>query len=182
MEALWTPVAHFTHSGCHQDCNFCTQVCPTGAITPLTIAQKRRALMGLAAIDPALCLPHRGERDCKLCFDECEAAGYHAIEMRPIQLPSGPVPEGTFSPEEVEAMSRISAPFIQADACVGCGLCEYRCHAVNVRQQRLIPRSAVVVCPAGAKAAGQVANAKPRLFRAPRRNQTPGDGVWRTSA
>jgi ferredoxin len=145
VEALWTPVADFAHAGCHQDCNFCTQICPTGAIQPLTIQQKRRAQMGLAVIEAHLCLPHRGERDCQLCFEECNAAGYRAIEMRPIQLATGQLPEGSFSPEEVEAMSRISAPFIKPDACVGCGLCEYRCHAANVQQRSLIRHSAVVV-------------------------------------
>jgi len=42
VDALWTPVARPDHAGCHQDCNFCTQVCPTGAIQPLELAAKRR--------------------------------------------------------------------------------------------------------------------------------------------
>jgi ferredoxin len=145
FEALWTPVAVFPHAGCHQDCNFCTQVCPTGAIQPLTLADKRRFLIGLAVVDTATCLPHRGERDCQFCFDECNAAGYCAIEMRPIQLATGPVPEGAFSPEEIEQMGRILAPFVKAEACVGCGLCEYRCQSAWVSQQELLQRSAVVV-------------------------------------
>jgi ferredoxin len=145
FEALWTPVAVFSHAGCHQDCNFCTQVCPTGAITPLALAEKRHSVIGLAVIDSHTCLPHRGERDCQLCFDECNAAGYRAIEMRPIQLATGPIPEGIFSPEQIEQMGRILAPFVKADACVGCGLCEYRCHSAWVSQQQVLKRSAVVV-------------------------------------
>jgi NAD-dependent dihydropyrimidine dehydrogenase PreA subunit len=101
--------------------------------------------MGLAVVDTATCLPHRGERDCRLCFDECSAAGYHAIEMRPIPLATGPIPDGVFSPEEIEQMSQIRAPFVKADACVGCGLCEYRCHGVWVGRQQRLRRSAVVV-------------------------------------
>jgi ferredoxin len=145
LEALWTPVALFPHAGCHQDCNFCTRVCPTGAIRPLSPAEKRRFAMGLAVVDTATCLPHRGELDCRLCYEECTAAGYHAIEMRPVRLAAGPVPEGTFSPEEIEQMSQILAPFVKADACVGCGLCEYRCHSVRVSRQRRLRRSAVLV-------------------------------------
>jgi ferredoxin len=145
FEALWTPVAVFPHAGCHQDCNFCTLVCPTGAIRPLSLDAKRHFQIGLAVVDPTTCLPHRGERDCQLCFDECTAAGYRAIQMRPIQLATGPVPEGTFSPEEIEQMGRILAPFVTANACVGCGLCEYRCHSAWVGQQTLLNRSAVVV-------------------------------------
>lgn len=147
FEALWTPVAFFPHAGCHQDCNFCTLVCPTGAIQPLAPAEKRRFVMGLAIVDTKTCLPHRGERDCQLCFDECNAAGYRAIEMRPIQLATGPVPAGAFSPEEIEQMGRILAPFVKADACIGCGICEYRCHSAWVNQQKLLKRSAVIVQP-----------------------------------
>ncbi|HOY60200.1 MAG TPA: hypothetical protein PK640_18930 [Verrucomicrobiota bacterium] len=101
--------------------------------------------MGLAVVDSKVCLPHRGELDCRLCFEECLTAGYRAIEMRPSRLATGPVPEGTFSPEEVEQMGQIQAPFVNSDACVGCGLCEYRCQAVWVSQQRRLQRSAIVV-------------------------------------
>jgi len=145
LEALWTPLAVFTHAGCHQECNFCTQVCPTGAIEPLSLAEKRNFQMGLAIVDTATCLPHRGERECQLCFDECNAAGYRAIEMRPIQLATGAIPEGMFSPEQIEQMGRILAPFVKADACVGCGLCEYRCHGAMVNQQKLLQRRAVLI-------------------------------------
>jgi MauM/NapG family ferredoxin protein len=144
-EALWTPVAVLTHAGCHQDCNFCTQVCPTGAIRPLSIEEKRKTSMGLAVIDQSTCLPHAGVQDCRLCVDECDAAGYGAIELRTIRLPMENVPEGVFTDEELELMGRIDAPFVDPDACVGCGLCEYRCHAAVVKQEKLLARSAVRV-------------------------------------
>jgi len=149
IEALWTPAARLTKAACHQDCNFCTQVCPTGAIRPLELSEKRRFRMGLAKIDPVLCLPHSGKEDCRRCFDECEAAGYHAIEMRTIHLDVGEIPEGTVSEMELEEMSRIDAPHVIADKCVGCGLCEYRCHSRWVTNERRLPHSAIVVHPPG---------------------------------
>jgi len=79
------------------------------------------------------------------CFDECNAAGYRAVGMRPIQLATGPAPEGTFSPEEIEQMGRILAPFGKVGACVGCGLREDRCHSAWIGQHKLLKRSAVVV-------------------------------------
>jgi ferredoxin len=145
LEALWTPVLVPTQAGCHPDCNFCTQACPTGAIRPLALGEKRKFKIGVAVIDPQLCLSRRGERDCQLCFDECEAAGYHAVEMRFIKLAVGEVPPGAVGPGELEEMARIKAPFVLAEACVGCGLCEYRCHAAVHRQQKLLPRRAIVV-------------------------------------
>lgn len=153
LDAIWTPKAIPVRSGCHQDCNFCTQVCPTGAIRPLSIDEKRKTHMGLATINTELCLPHTGERDCRLCFMECEAAGYNAIQMRQIELDVGDIPPGDmpgFGFDSVTArieMSRIEAPFIDPDACVGCGLCEYRCHKSYVKREKIFPRSAIAVVP-----------------------------------
>ena len=75
--SLWTPVAHPEHAGCHQDCNFCTQVCPTGAIEPLELPAKRRIHMGLARIDASTCLPLRNDKlrqDCELCYERMSAS------------------------------------------------------------------------------------------------------------
>jgi ferredoxin len=33
-----------------------------------------------------------------------------------------------FSELELREMTRIRAPFVNAEACVGCGICQYRCH------------------------------------------------------
>ena len=150
VESLWTPVAVPASAGCHQDCNFCTQVCPTGAIRPLALPEKRRTRMGLAAVNTVTCLAHAGERECRLCFEECRAAGYDAIEMREVRLELGDVPEGVFSEMELEAMGRIQAPFVVREACVGCGLCEYRCHAAYVKQEHVLDTAAVTVSPEGA--------------------------------
>ncbi len=147
LDALWTPVAVPSWAGCHQDCNFCGQVCPTGAIRPLPIEEKRRTHMGLAVVNAKTCLPHRGERDCQLCFEECRAAGYNAIEMREIRLEVGAAPEGILSPAELDQASRILAPFVRPAACVGCGLCEYRCGTAWAKQRRLLDKSAIFVLP-----------------------------------
>jgi ferredoxin len=147
-ESLWTPVARPDHAGCHQDCNFCTQVCPTGAIQPLDIAAKRLFHMGLARVDTDTCLPFRKQdrRECDVCYVECRQAGYDAIELREIQIElDPPPPEGMFSEDELSEMSRIRAPFVKAAACVGCGICQYRCHTRYVVQQPDLDRSAIRV-------------------------------------
>ena len=145
LDALWTPVAVPSHAGCHQDCNHCTQVCPTGAIRPLSIQQKRKTRMGLAKIDTEHCLAHAGEAECRLCLEECTASGYNAIRMEEIRLELADVPEGIFSDTELDAMSRIEAPVVDRDACVGCGLCEYRCNAVLVKRDKELHQPAVVI-------------------------------------
>lgn len=151
-ESLWTPVARPDHAGCHQDCNFCTQVCPTGAIQPLDIAAKRGFQMGLARVDTNTCLPFRQDdrQDCDVCYVECRQAGYDAIELREIQIElDPPPPEGMFSELELIEMARIRAPFVKAAACVGCGICQYRCHTRYVVQQQVLDRSAIRVFAEG---------------------------------
>jgi ferredoxin len=151
LEAMWTPIVVPIQAGCHQDCNFCTQICPTGAIRKLSINEKRKTHIGLAVINTETCLPHSGQRDCRVCFEECKSAGYNAIKMREIEINIGDIaPEG-LSEQEFEwlkmrlEMSRIEAPFVDPEACVGCGLCEYRCHAAYVKREKIFSKSAIAV-------------------------------------
>ena len=50
-----------------------------------------------------------------------------------------------FSELGLEEMSRIKAPVVDADKCVGCGICEYRCHMVHVVNEGNLSKSAIVV-------------------------------------
>lgn len=149
FEGLWTPVAKPDHAGCHQDCNFCTEVCPTGAIQPLPIEVKRATHMGLAKVNEKTCLPFReeGREDCDLCYQECVQAGYDAIEMREIKIPvdAEAMEADGYTLDEIEAASRIAAPFVDPDLCVGCGICTYRCHTKYVQQDQRLEESAILV-------------------------------------
>jgi len=111
------------------------------------LQEKRKTCIGSAVINKETCLSHIGEQDCQLCFDECAAAGYHAIQMRQVKLELGDIPPGVFSDAELEAMGSIEAPFVDPDACTGCGLCEYRCHTSYTKQKQLLSESAIRVVP-----------------------------------
>jgi len=65
--------------------------------------------------------------------------------MEEVELEIGDVPQGALSAMEIEEASRILAPVVDADACVGCGLCEYRCSTVWAKQKNLLSQSAIVV-------------------------------------
>jgi polyferredoxin len=148
-DSLWTPVARLEHAGCHQDCNFCTQVCPTGAIQPLEIEEKRTFTIGTAIIKKDVCLPFREEdrQECDLCAFECTQAGYDAIEMRYIDLSvdHAELEMYGFSEADILEMSRIKAPHVDVEKCVGCGICQYRCHERFVIQVNQIEETAIVV-------------------------------------
>ncbi len=138
LEGLWTPRVNADWAGCDSSCNACTQVCPTGAIRALPLEEKRAARMGLAVVDERTCLPHAGREACQLCVDECAAAGYHAIEF--IQVGTRADAEGN----PIEGSGHL-APVVQAETCVGCGLCQTRCYGINAAEKGLLRGSAIVV-------------------------------------
>jgi NAD-dependent dihydropyrimidine dehydrogenase PreA subunit len=137
LQGLWTPRVVANWAGCESSCNNCGQVCPTGAIRALPMEEKRVARMGLARVEPH-CLPLAGQEACQLCVDECNAAGYRAIEfvrVHPSLDEAGHPIEG----------SGFAAPAVLADKCVGCGLCQTRCHVINVKTKKLLGSVAIVV-------------------------------------
>jgi ferredoxin len=137
LEGLWTPYVNADWAGCEPSCNGCGQVCPTGAIRALPLFEKKAARMGLAVVMPT-CLPLAEREACQLCVDECTSAGYNAIEF---------IRVGTKADEEGKPIddSGFLAPVVRDDLCVGCGLCQTRCFAINVQEKKLITSSAIVV-------------------------------------
>jgi NAD-dependent dihydropyrimidine dehydrogenase PreA subunit len=89
-------------------------------------------------IDTDTCLPHCGKEACGLCFSACAAAGYHAIEYVRIGIEY----DSSGAPL---AGSGFLAPVVLEDKCVGCGLCQARCRAVNVADKHLLRESAVKI-------------------------------------
>jgi ferredoxin len=138
LEGLWTPEVNANWAGCEAGCNNCGQVCPTGAIRALPMEEKRVARMGLAFVDQQTCLPIAGREACQMCVDECNAAGYHAIEFARVHVKvdeqGQPIPDSGFL-----------APVVIADKCVGCGLCQTRCNLINVKAKHLLKETAIRV-------------------------------------
>jgi ferredoxin len=138
FEGMWAPKMNANWAGCEPTCNNCGQVCPTGAIRALPMEEKQVARMGLAVVNERTCLPFAGREACQLCVDECDAAGYHAIEF--VQVRTTLDDEGRPDPD-----SGFLAPVVREDLCVGCGLCQMRCHRVNALQKGLLEETAILV-------------------------------------
>ena len=138
IDGLWTPKAVPDWAGCKPSCNNCGRVCPTGVIRDLPLEEKRAARMGLAIVNKKTCLPHARRADCRECVDECAAAGYDAIEF--IRVGSEMSDQGV-----PVADSGYLAPVVLEDKCVGCGLCQTRCHSIHVKGTKRLGESAIRV-------------------------------------
>lgn len=138
FEGLWTPQVVADWAGCESSCNACTQVCPTGAIRAIDLAEKKVCRIGLAEVNFQTCLPYAGREACQLCVDECVAAGYHAIEFTRVGT------EADADGNPIEGTGYL-APVVLPDKCVGCGLCQTRCYGINALEKKLLTASAIVI-------------------------------------
>jgi len=107
LEAGWdafgTPVLKPYLGYCNYDCHACGHVCPSGAIPPLSLEEKRKQVIGTAYVKQELCI------SCNLCYGEC------------------PV-EGTLLEVEGERKrKKVIFPHVEPDLCIGCGACESVC-------------------------------------------------------
>ena len=112
---LWTPVLVPRLGCCDYSCSACGTACPTGAILPLALEDKRLAVIGHAYIDQNRCLPWADNRSCLVCEEMC------------------PVPEKAIILEDVTVTATtgervvVRRPVVVRDRCIGCGICENRC-------------------------------------------------------
>jgi polyferredoxin len=128
LEAIWTPVV-VPHVGyCEPNCVLCGQVCPTGAIWPLTEAQKRGKAslegsaqppapvkIGTAFYDHGRCLPWAMGTDCIVCEEWCPNSP-KAIYLVAVDVTT---PDGT--------TKTVKQPHVDPRRCTGCGACEHAC-------------------------------------------------------
>jgi len=105
LGGLLKPQMDYAASYCDYDCTRCGQVCPSGALSQLSVADKRRTRVGLARLDASRCVVQTKRINCTLCVDHCPAK---AIET---------VPYG----------ENLHLPQVKALLCIGCGRCEYEC-------------------------------------------------------
>lgn len=101
LAGLYTPRLVARIGYCEEFCNFCGRVCPTEAIRPLTIEEKRFIQIGVAHIDKTRCIAWDTDKICLVCQEQCS---YHAI-----------------------VGDEKKRPIVKEEKCTGCGICENKC-------------------------------------------------------
>ncbi len=90
---------------CMESCNECSQVCPAGAIAPLTLGEKSQRKIGTAEVVRETCIAWKDHEHCMVCEEYCS---YSAIDTDYDE-------------------SGVPRPVVNKDLCRGCGLCYYAC-------------------------------------------------------
>jgi ferredoxin/mannose-6-phosphate isomerase-like protein (cupin superfamily) len=112
IDGFFTPVMKFrSHNPdqeqyCFQDCTKCSQVCPTGALRPITVEEKKRTPIGIAVVDHKKCIAWENNEYCAVCDEYCPFKAIKLVKRKDVMC-----------------------PIVEADKCRGCGACESACPA-----------------------------------------------------
>lgn len=117
---LMRPVMDFNKGFCRPECNSCSTVCPTGAITAIDLATKSSTQIGVAVVDRNLCLYASEGKICKACERNCPTGAIMLVDI--------------IGSETEDGIPTRMMPAVVADMCIGCGSCEYHCPTGDERR------------------------------------------------
>lgn len=99
------PRMDYITSFCNFECLICGEVCPTGAILPLMLEEKKLTQMGKSYFVKENCVVYTRETDCGACSEHCPTKAVYMISYK----------------------EKLKIPEVNNEICVGCGACEYAC-------------------------------------------------------
>jgi ferredoxin len=102
---MMQPHLDFRYGMCEFDCKNCSDICPNGALTPLSLEQKQRLQIGIAEYHRSRCVVPRDHTDCGACAEHCPTGAVHMIDWK----------------------DNLTIPKVEPELCIGCGACEHVC-------------------------------------------------------
>ena len=108
---MMQPEMSYERGYCRPECTKCGEVCPTGAIRPVTTADKSAIQIGYAVWVKENCIPLTDGVTCGNCARHC---------------PTGAI---TMVPSDPADPKSIKIPVVNTERCIGCGACENLCPA-----------------------------------------------------
>ena len=126
LDRFMQPEVSYERGYCRPECTRCSNVCPTGAIKPITKEQKTAIQVGHAVWVKDNCLPIADGIPCGNCARHCPA---QAIQMVPLQ--AGVHQDGwrwlDADNQEIPRERVLLIPVVNEEKCIGCGACENLC-------------------------------------------------------
>lgn len=111
LDRFMQPEVSYERGYCRPECTKCSEVCPAGAIHPITAAEKSSTQIGHAVYVRENCVIHTDGVTCGNCARHCPTGA--------IQMLAG-------KPDDPESPK---LPVVDTERCIGCGACENLCPA-----------------------------------------------------
>jgi ferredoxin len=105
LQGVLQPYLNYAVSYCNYECVRCSEICPTRAIRPLNVEQKRLIQIGKVQFIEENCVVVTDKTACGACAEHCPTK---AVRMVPYK-------------------EELTLPELDTKVCVGCGACEYAC-------------------------------------------------------
>ena len=105
LGGMMQPYMDYDTNFCNYECTRCSEICPNGAILPLTVDQKRTTQIGVVRFEKRNCVVFIDGTSCGSCSEHCPTK---AVRMVPYK-------------------GLLTIPEVTPEICVGCGACEYAC-------------------------------------------------------
>ena len=111
LMTLMQPEMSYERGYCRPECTRCSDICPAGAIRPVTREEKSSIQIGHAVVNLDLCVVNTDEVKCGNCARHC---------------PSGAIRMVRKDPDDPKSLM---IPAVDEERCIGCGACENLCPA-----------------------------------------------------
>lgn len=105
---LMQPEMSYENGYCRPECTKCSDVCPAGAIKPITREEKSSRQIGHAVWIKKNCIMHEDKVDCGKCQDACPTGAIQIVVNE-------------------SCPNKCKNVVVNTERCIGCGACEHLC-------------------------------------------------------